>query len=85
MSDCRNSTGYDVLKLRIDFAGQEFPWMYPLALNGREVEAVYIGGVLYEPAEDMLEVHNGRVDAIVRDGVRYVRAPEIDYDVTEVD
>ena len=49
MSDCSNQSGYDAIMLHIDFEGEEQPWMYPLALNGRVIERVLIGGELYKP------------------------------------
>ena len=48
MSDCANQNGYDAIMLRIDFEGDEQPWTYPLALNGRVMERVTIGGERYE-------------------------------------
>lgn len=50
MSDCSNTAGYDVLRLQADFEGQEFPWMYPLALNGRSIQGVYVDGERYKRA-----------------------------------
>lgn len=56
MSSCVNG-GRDVpnpvLRLRVEFAGEHDPWEYPLALNGRRVEAVYVGGVRYVPAPEV--------------------------------
>lgn len=55
MSDCAHG-GREVYelacKIEIKFKNQERPWVYPLALNGREIEAVTIGGVVYEPKQD---------------------------------
>ena len=53
MSDCSTNAwkGYDTLMLHIDFAGEDQPWTYPLALNGRKVERVMIGGVEYVKKE----------------------------------
>ena len=50
MSDCSMNAwgGYDTLMLHIDFEGEEQPWTYPLALNGRRIERVLIGGDLYK-------------------------------------
>ena len=48
MSDCSSQNGYDAIMLHIDFKGEQQPWTYPLALNGREMERVTIGGELYE-------------------------------------
>ena len=50
MSDCRvpEPNGYDVARLRIEFEGEETPWMYPLALNGRVIRGVYVDGERYE-------------------------------------
>ena len=50
MSDCStNANGpYDVARLRIEFEGEEIPWMYPLALNGRVIQGVYVDGKRYE-------------------------------------
>ena len=58
MSDCANG-GRNVYQpacnIRIEFdAGR--PWVYPLALNGRTIDAVSIGGMEYAP--------KNRVDAI---------------------
>ena len=52
MSDCSNRFGYDAIMLRIDFKGEDTPWMYPLALNGREMERVTIDGVRFEPVRE---------------------------------
>lgn len=40
--------GYDVCRLRIEFEDGEFPWLYPLALNGRVIKAMFADG---EPVE----------------------------------
>lgn len=50
MSDCRvpEPRGYDVARLRIEFEGEEIPWMYPLALNGRSIQGVFVDGERYE-------------------------------------
>ena len=50
MSDCQvpDPQGYDVARLRIEFQGEEIPWMYPLALNGRVMKGVYVDGERYE-------------------------------------
>ena len=52
MSDCSNSSmaPYDVCRLRVEFSGEENPWMYPLALNGRIIQGVFVDGVRYVPA-----------------------------------
>ena len=58
MSDCANGgrgvyarpDGHGTLRLRIEFHGGEKPWEYPVALNGRHVRAVYVGGERYVPA-----------------------------------
>lgn len=59
MSDCRvpmavyrREGGEPVLRLRVEFYGEADPWDYPLALNGRHVRAVYVGGVRYVPAAE---------------------------------
>ena len=54
MSDCRNGGrgAYDVCRLRIEFSGEAISWMYPLALNGRTIEAVFVDGRRYVPAAD---------------------------------
>ena len=49
MSDCRHGgrdayEGYRTLRLTVEFADGSTPWMYNLALNGREVSAVKVGG-----------------------------------------
>ncbi len=52
MSDCTNG-GRNVYEptctIKIKFEGQERLWVYPLALNGRTIESVEVGGVEYEP------------------------------------
>ena len=64
MSDCSNNAGYDVLRLQADFDGQEFPWMHPLALNGRRLLKLTVTG----PIESAVDV--------VVNGTRYTpRAP----------
>lgn len=68
MSDCSNTAGYDVLRLQADFEGQEFPWMYPLALNGRRLMRLTANGPL--PQRFELSVN----------GVRYVPARGRDWD-----
>lgn len=40
------------MELKAEFAGQEKPWVYPLALNGRKLEAFYINGVRQVPAPE---------------------------------
>ena len=40
--------GYDVARLRIEFEGEEIPWMYPLALNGRVIKDVFVDNERYE-------------------------------------
>ncbi|MBQ9041454.1 MAG: hypothetical protein IJ111_01400 [Eggerthellaceae bacterium] len=52
--------GYDTLHMRIDFKGEEQPWMYPLALNGREIEKVTIGGKEYQPVRECEVVNEKR-------------------------
>lgn len=43
-----NANGpYDVARLRIEFEGGEIPWMYPLALNGRVIQGVFVDGERY--------------------------------------
>ena len=56
MSDCStNANGpYDVARLRIEFEGEEIPWMYPLALNGRSIQGVYVDGEQHEFGADSL-------------------------------
>lgn len=44
MSDCSNNAGYDVLRMWADFEDQEFPWFYPLALNGRKLASLELAG-----------------------------------------
>ena len=44
--------GYDVCRLRIEFEGGEIPWLYPLALNGRVIKAMFADG---EPVERVVE------------------------------
>jgi len=58
MSDCANGgrnvpdrNGYPTMRLRVEFAGEEQPWMYPIALNGREVIGIYVDGVEYAPID----------------------------------
>lgn len=55
MSDCSNNAGYDVLRMQADFEGQEFPWMHPLALNGRKLVRLKLTG----PVEDVDVSVNG--------------------------
>ena len=38
-------------RIEIAFEGQERLWVYPLALNGRKIERVTIGGVEYAPVK----------------------------------
>ena len=54
MSDCStNANGpYDVARLRIEFEGEEIPWMYPLALNGRVIKGVFVGNERYVPERE---------------------------------
>ena len=54
MSDCSNSSmqPYDVARLRIEFDGEEIPWMYPLALNGRTISGVFVDNERYERVDD---------------------------------
>jgi len=55
MSDCTHG-GRDVYeptcKIEIRFKEQERLWVYPLALNGREIDGVKIRGVEYEPIQE---------------------------------
>ena len=46
------SDGYDVMRLQADFEGQEFPWTYPLALNGRKLVRFSVDGVEWAPARE---------------------------------
>lgn len=50
MSDCSTNAykPYDVARLRIEFGGEEPPWKYPLALNGRVIGGVFVDGERYE-------------------------------------
>lgn len=60
MSDCRvpEPQGYDVCRLRIEFQGDEIPWMYPLALNGRSIQGVFVDSERYERVRECeLEHH----------------------------
>lgn len=58
MSDCRNGgrtvyerpEGMPVMRIRVEFAGAVEPWVYPLALNGRVVDAIYVDGMRMVPA-----------------------------------
>lgn len=61
MSDCRvpEPQGYDVARLRIEFEGEEIPWMYPLALNGRVMKGVYVDGERYERVRECFPSENG--------------------------
>lgn len=55
MSDCRNggrSVYEPTCTIKISFEGDERLWVYPLALNGRKIESVSIGGVEYEPMRE---------------------------------
>lgn len=62
MSDCTHG-GRDVYeptcRIEIKFVGQERLWMYPLALNGREIQAVTIRGVEYSPSKTCHDENNG--------------------------
>ena len=55
MSDCSDSRmerrGYGVMRIRAEFDGPDtdFPWVYPLALNGRRMTALYVDGIEYRP------------------------------------
>lgn len=74
MCDCStNPKGYDALMLHIDFEGDETPWMYPLALNGRKLRRVVIGGEEYVPLGfDLQEIfEDGKRVAIEFDGERF--------------
>jgi hypothetical protein len=42
--------------IKIKFEGQERLWVYPLALNGRTIESVSIGGIEYEPKRGECEM-----------------------------
>lgn len=44
--------GYDVCRLRIEFEGEEIPWMYPLALNGRTINGVFVNDEEYLAESD---------------------------------
>lgn len=70
MSDCKHGgrDAYDVMRLQADFEGQEHPWMYPLALNGRRLLRLTANGPL--PQRFELSIN----------GVRYVPARERDWD-----
>ena len=39
------------LRIVIEFEGEEKQWTYPLALNGRRVNSVYLDGVRYAPTK----------------------------------
>ena len=49
MSDCANSRmePYDATELRVYFFGQHKPMVYPIALDGRVVNDVFVGGKHY--------------------------------------
>lgn len=55
MSDCANGgrnvyqRPHETLRMRMEFVGENQPWMYALALNGREVDALYLDEVRYVP------------------------------------
>ena len=51
MSDCSNSrcAPYPALRLRVEFAGEEHHWEYPIALNGRTVAGVFLDGERWVP------------------------------------
>ena len=63
MSDCSNSRcePYDACRLAIHFYGEEQPWLYPLALNGRVIKDVFVGGRHYV-AERECEVKDVSAD-----------------------
>lgn len=60
MSDCSSQNGYDAIMLRIDFEGEQQPWMYPLALNGRVMKGVYVDGERYERVRECEYVYDGK-------------------------
>ena len=80
MSDCRNG-GRDVYApacpITIEFEGKEQPWTYQLALNGRKMRRITVGGVEYAPddadEEWITEMVDGalKVVAIERGGTRF--------------
>ena len=55
MSDCADGgrnvyqRPHQTLRMRMEFVGDNQPWMYALALNGREVDGLYLDGVKYVP------------------------------------
>lgn len=55
MGDCSNHgmrpQGRDVMRIRAEFDGPDtdFPWVYPLALNGRALKRLTVDGVEYRP------------------------------------
>lgn len=54
MSDCANggrNTYEPACRIEIEFDDGR-PWTYPLALNGRTIGRVTIGGIEYEPREE---------------------------------
>lgn len=55
MSDCANG-GRNVYqpacRIEIKFEGHDVPWSYPMAINGRTIEKVTIGGVEYVPKQE---------------------------------
>ena len=52
MSDCSANAWRrpePACRIEIEFQGGHEPWVYPLALNGRSIAKVRIGGVEYAP------------------------------------
>lgn len=74
MSDCRQGgrAAYDpkgVCRIRVEFAGDEQPWEYPLALNGREVDAVYVDGARHVPLRELVRMEErvAELEGLCRD------------------
>lgn len=73
MSDCTNGgrnvydrDGYPTLRLRVEFESGETPWMYPIALNGREVTGIYVDDVRYVPEGDAIKLTAEREQKAVK-------------------
>lgn len=69
MSDCRNggrSVPEPVCVIRIEFDGDWRPWEYPLAINGRKILRISVGGVEYGPIDVDEQWITGMVDGALK-------------------
>ena len=100
MSDCSTNAfkGYDTLMLHIDFKDEETPWTYALALNGREIEHVFVGGqehypytgaqneqffILPKPDEKLVDIGNYEYIEAIDGGMRARAHVELIQDAVE--